>query len=62
MARFDFFLRDDTWLLNEVNTMPGLTPHSQVPRMFEAAGIDYADVLDDLVRSAAVNGGCGAPG
>lgn len=62
VARFDFFLRDGTWLLNEVNTMPGLTPHSQVPRMFEAAGIDYADVLDDLVRSAAAPGGCGADG
>jgi len=39
-------------VLNEVNTMPGLTALSQVPRMFAAAGLAYADLLDLLVRDA----------
>jgi D-alanine-D-alanine ligase len=41
VARIDFFLTDDGPLLNEVNTMPGFTEHSQVPRMFAAAGLPY---------------------
>jgi D-alanine-D-alanine ligase len=32
--------------------MPGMTAHSQVPRMFEADGLSYADLLDLLVRDA----------
>ncbi len=39
-------------MLNEVNTIPGMTAHSQVPRMFAAAGLAYADLLDELVRGA----------
>jgi D-alanine-D-alanine ligase len=39
-------------VFNEVNTTPGMTEHSQVPRMFAAAGIPYADLLDELVRGA----------
>ena len=52
VARVDFFLTDDGPVLNEVNTMPGMTAHSQVPRMFAAAGIPYAELLDELVRGA----------
>ena len=52
VARIDFFLTADGPLLNEVNTVPGMTEHSQVPRMFAAAGLSYADLLDDLVRGA----------
>ncbi|WP_408897422.1 D-alanine--D-alanine ligase [Nocardioides sp. R1-1] len=52
VARVDFFLTDAGPVLNEVNTMPGLTEHSQVPRMFAAAGMGYGDLLDELVRSA----------
>lgn len=52
VARVDFFLTEDGPVLNEVNTMPGMTEHSQVPRMFAAAGLLYADLLDELVRSA----------
>jgi D-alanine-D-alanine ligase len=52
VARVDFFLTDDGPVLNEVNTMPGMTEHSQVPRMFAAAGIPYADLIDELVRGA----------
>ncbi len=52
VARMDFFLTDDGPVLNEVNTMPGLTAASQVPRMFAAAGVDYVDLVDRLVRAA----------
>ncbi len=50
VARVDFFLTEDGWLLNEVNTMPGFTEASQAPKMFAAAGLPYADLLDLLVQ------------
>ncbi|RYC05783.1 D-alanine--D-alanine ligase family protein [Nocardioides zhouii] len=50
VARIDFFLTADGPVLNEVNTMPGFTEQSQVPRMFAAAGMSYGDLLDILVR------------
>jgi D-alanine-D-alanine ligase len=52
VARVDFFLTEDGPVLNEVNTTPGMTEHSQVPRMFAAAGLPYPDLLDELVRGA----------
>jgi D-alanine-D-alanine ligase len=52
VARVDFFLTDDGPVLNEVNTVPGMTEHSQVPRMFAAAGVPYAGLLDELIRGA----------
>lgn len=52
VARMDFFLTDDGPVLNEVNTMPGLTAASQVPRMFAAAGVTYIDLVARLVRAA----------
>lgn len=52
VARVDFFLTDDGPVLNEVNTTPGMTEHSQVPRMFASAGLSYAGLLDELVRGA----------
>jgi D-alanine-D-alanine ligase len=55
VARVDFFLTDAGVVLNEVNTMPGFTAHSQVPRMYAAAGLDYPDLLDLLVRDALVD-------
>ncbi|WP_110206287.1 D-alanine--D-alanine ligase family protein [Nocardioides daejeonensis] len=52
VARVDFFLTDRGWVLNEVNTVPGMTEHSQVPRMFAADGLEYADLLAELVLTA----------
>jgi len=52
VARVDFFLTEAGPVLNEVNTVPGMTEHSQVPRMFAAQGLAYADLLDELVRGA----------
>ena len=54
VARVDFFLTAGGIVLNEVNTMPGFTEQSQVPRMFAAAGTSYADLLDLLVSDALV--------
>lgn len=52
LARVDFFLTGDGFVLNEVNTMPGMTAESQVPKMFAATGLSYPDLLDKLVRGA----------
>jgi D-alanine--(R)-lactate ligase len=50
LARVDTFLTDDgTVVLNEVNTLPGLTSYSRYPRMMAAAGLPLADVIDRLV-------------
>ncbi len=52
VARIDFFLTGEGPVLNEVNTMPGFTAESQVPKMFAAAGLGYPQLLDRLVRDA----------
>jgi D-alanine-D-alanine ligase len=52
VARFDFFVTPKGVVLNEVNTMPGMTSASQVPRMFAAAGMTYPALLSELVRGA----------
>jgi D-alanine-D-alanine ligase len=56
VARIDFFLTDDGPVLNEVNTMPGMTAESQVPRMFAAAGLPYEQLVERLVDAATVPG------
>jgi D-alanine-D-alanine ligase len=50
VARVDFFLTDDGPVLNEVNTTPGFTEHSQAPRMFAANGMPLPALLDLLVK------------
>jgi D-alanine-D-alanine ligase len=53
LLRVDFFLRPDgTRVLNEVNTFPGFTDVSQYPRMWQAAGIGYGELLDILIDTA----------
>ena len=52
VARFDFFVTVDGLVLNEVNTTPGFTAQSQVPRMFANAGIPYEELLDMLIADA----------
>lgn len=53
MARVDFFLREDgTLLVNEVNTLPGFTNISMYPKVFEASGVSYPDLVDRLIRHA----------
>lgn len=52
LARVDFFLSDDQIWVNEINTMPGFTDISMYPRMFLASGINYQQLVDDLVIEA----------
>jgi D-alanine-D-alanine ligase len=53
LARVDLFLQpDDEIMVNEVNTMPGFTPISMFPMLWEAEGVSFADVVDDLVTLA----------
>lgn len=54
LARVDFFLRksDDAVLFNELNTMPGFTSISMYPKLFEASGIAYDELLDRLLELA----------
>ena len=52
-ARADFFwLSDGTVVVNEINTIPGFTPISMFPRMWQASGMSYVALVDTLVRSA----------
>ncbi|HEY3609780.1 MAG TPA: D-alanine--(R)-lactate ligase [Pseudonocardiaceae bacterium] len=53
LSRVDMFLKDDgTVVLNEVNTLPGLTSYSRYPRMMAAAGLSLAEVIDRVVSLA----------
>jgi D-alanine--(R)-lactate ligase len=53
LARVDMFLKEGgTVILNEVNTLPGLTSYSRYPRMMGAAGMTLADVIDRLASLA----------
>ncbi len=52
LARVDFFVTDDAIIVNEVNTMPGFTPISMYPRMWEASGVAYAELIDRLLADA----------
>jgi D-alanine-D-alanine ligase len=50
----DFFLDQDTNALyvNEVNTMPGFTQISMYPKLWEASGVSYPQLLDRLIELA----------
>ncbi len=54
LARVDFFLErgSGTLYLNEINTMPGFTNISMYPKLWEASGLSFPDLVDRLVRLA----------
>jgi D-alanine-D-alanine ligase len=52
LARVDVFVDGATVVVNEVNTMPGFTPISMYPRMWQASGIGYGELVDRLLRAA----------
>ena len=54
MARVDFFLDKDTGELyvGELNTIPGFTPISMYPKLWEASGISYSELIDRLIELA----------
>jgi D-alanine-D-alanine ligase len=53
MARVDFFVRDPGEIIvNEINTIPGFTQISMYPKMWEASGLSYAELVDRLIELA----------
>lgn len=54
LARVDFFLDRQTgeFCFNEINTLPGFTSISMYPKMMEASGVPYAELLTRLVHLA----------
>jgi D-alanine-D-alanine ligase len=59
MARVDFFYEEGGrgFLVNELNTIPGFTPISMYPKLWEATGVDYSELIDELVRLAVERAG-----
>ena len=54
MARIDFFYEENGrgFLCNEINTIPGFTPISMYPKLWQASGISYPELLDELINLA----------
>jgi D-alanine---(R)-lactate ligase len=52
-----FLKEDGSVLLNEVNTLPGLTSYSRYPRMMAAAGMPLSEVIDRIVSLALAGSG-----
>jgi D-alanine-D-alanine ligase len=54
MARADFLLDRQTGqvYINEINTIPGFTPISMYPKLWEASGVSYSDLIDRLIQLA----------
>lgn len=56
LARVDFFLTDKGFLVNEINTMPGFTPISMFPALWQESGISYPELIDELISLALSKG------
>jgi D-alanine-D-alanine ligase len=52
LARIDFFLTEAGPVLNEINTLPGFTPISMYPRLWEESGLGYTDLITELIELA----------
>ncbi len=53
LVRADFFLCEDgEFVINEINTMPGFTPISMYPRMWQETGVGYPELVDLLLQAA----------
>ena len=53
MSRIDLFLKaDGSWVVNEINTLPGFTAISMFPRLFDLSGLPYPRLLDRLLELA----------
>lgn len=52
LARVDFFLTADGFVVNEVNTMPGFTPISMFPSCWLASGLSYPELITELIEVA----------
>lgn len=60
LARVDFFVDDknDEIYFNEINTLPGFTSISMYPKMWQATGFSYPDLLDELIHIAMIHHQC----
>jgi D-alanine-D-alanine ligase len=54
LSRVDFFYEESGrgWLVNEINTIPGFTPISMYPKLWEASGVSYSELVDRLIALA----------
>ena len=54
LARVDFFVdpEKESVVINEVNTMPGFTPFSMYPKLWEHMGIGYSQLMEELISLA----------
>lgn len=53
LSRVDFFVTDDDKVIfNEVNTLPGFTQISMYPKLWEASGLPYSELLDEILNCA----------
>ena len=55
LSRVDFFVsrdEEERVYVNEINTMPGFTPISMYPKLWEASGVSYAELIDRLIQLA----------
>ena len=54
MARVDFFYEEGKrgFLCNEINTIPGFTPISMYPKLWQASGVSYPELIDELISLA----------
>ena len=50
LARVDFFLTPQGFVVNEINTMPGFTPISMFPQCWQQSGLSYPDLIDELIQ------------
>jgi D-alanine-D-alanine ligase len=50
LARVDFFYANNNLYLNEINTMPGFTTTSMYPKLWEAAGVSYGELVTKLIE------------
>ncbi len=50
LARVDFFLSNNDIYINEINTIPGFTKYSMYPKLWDATGLSYSDLIDELIN------------
>lgn len=60
MARVDFFVNEESGKIyfNEINTLPGFTPISMYPKLWQVSGLAYPDLLDALINLAVIHFKC----
>lgn len=56
LARTDFFLTADGFVITEVNTMPGFTPISMYPSLWQASGLPYPVLVEQLIQTGLSQG------